>query len=365
MRDSTRCRLASTPRVRITVSTRGPWTARKITELVKLYEAETAPAAIADALGVTTAQVDSCLQRLVRKEIVRRKDRRRRGQREDHPRSEFRFAPKGLWSEERTRQLIELYGRDDAPREIAKTLGLRADQVHRRLARLASEGRIVRVRKMVSDETIRSVHSAYRKSGDSLAHAASSVGLTGEALRQRFKRLELPTHDRPHERAAAARAERAVRNAQAARSEFIRSTPRGHRTPERYEATRRTRCHHWPARVTLMRHLGLRQWHEVVLEDPPPAPPTLTDRSLTAIDEFLDATRSTPEQRRSITYIRLRAEHNPHWPCYSGVMRVLGDGSFAGIIAAAQARRETTVNRKSAGPPAPTPPPTSQPCGSR
>jgi hypothetical protein len=161
---------------------------------------------------------------------------------------------------------------------------------------------------------------------------AALVGITGEALRKRFLKLELPIRESSDEQALAARRSSAVHAAEQARDVFVQTKPRGQRDELTYAAERLMHSPRWPAQSTLMRHLGVSHWHEVVSEPPPPQPPTLRQRAIQARAEFLEATVSALHDRRSITYMRLREEQYPHWPHYVVFMRVFGGGSFAEIL---------------------------------
>jgi hypothetical protein len=245
----------------------------------------------------------------------------------------FRYVAKGFWTEERTDRLIALYKTGRGPMAIAEAMSLRVDQVNRRLARLVTEGRIVRRdRRRITDQVVRDLHDGYWNDVQSLGCAAALVGITGEALRQRFLKLELPIREPSDERALAARRASAVHAAEQARDAFVQTKPPGQRDELTYAAERLMHSPDWPAQNTLMRHLGVGHWHEVVSEPPPPQPPTLKQRAIQARAEFLEATASAPHDRRSMTYIRLREEQHPHWPHYVVFMRVLGGGSFVEIL---------------------------------
>jgi hypothetical protein len=245
----------------------------------------------------------------------------------------FRYVARGFWTGERTDRLIALYTAGMGPMAIAEAMSLRVDQVNRRLARLVTEGRIVRRdRRRITDEVVRDLHQGYWNDIQSLGSAAALVGITGEALRQRFLKLELPIRESSDERALAARRSNAVQAAEQAREAFVQTKPPGQRDELTYATERLMHSPRWPAQSTLMRHLGVSHWHEVVSEPPPPQPPTLRQRAIQARAEFMEATASAPQDRRSITYMRLREEHYPHWPHYVVFMRVFGGGSFVEIL---------------------------------
>jgi hypothetical protein len=245
----------------------------------------------------------------------------------------FRFVAKGFWTQERTDHLIALYETGMGPMEIAEAMGLRVDQVNGRLARLVTEGRIVRRDpRRITDERVRDLHEGYWNNVQSLQEAAALGGITGEALRQRFLKLELPIRESSDERTLAARRSSAVHAAEQARDVFVQTKPPGQRDELTYAVERLRHSPHWPTQTTLMRRLGVSHWHEVVGEPPPPKPPTLEQRAIQARAEFLEATASVPHDRRSITYMRLREEQHPHWPHYVVFMRVFGGGSFVEIL---------------------------------
>jgi hypothetical protein len=245
----------------------------------------------------------------------------------------FRYVARGFWTGERTDRLIALYTTGMGPMAIAEAMSLRVDQVNRRLARLVTEGRIVRRdRRRITDEVVRDLHESYWNEVQSLGSVAAPVGITGEALRKRFLKLELPIREASDERALTARRSSAVQAAEQARDVFVQRKPPGQRDELTYAAERLLHSPRWPAQSTLMRHLGVSHWHEVVSEPPPPQPPTLKQRAIQARTEFLEATASAPHDRRSITYMRLREEQHPHWPHYVVFMRVFGGGSFVEIL---------------------------------